>query len=251
MNQYLEYDLSLKLYVGIRDYAPAAEPAFMPQPLTRPFKSRAEAGRKLARALHAYELDADVVVVALPRRGLPVGYAVARALHAPLDICIVRNLCVPGTDHLAMGAIAADDVCVMNPDVLQEMRLSREVFDHVADVERRELHRREHAYLAGHEPIALDGRTVILVDDGAATGATLRAATAVVRQRGAAAIIVAVPVCPVLTCRRLRAQADAVYCMLSPESALDIRECYEDFAELDDDEVRRLLRRADAITVIN
>jgi putative phosphoribosyl transferase len=251
MNQYSQYDHSPALYAAIRDYAPVADLASVAPPLPRPFKSRADAGRRLARALHAYEFDPDVVVVAPPRGGLPVAYAVARALHVPLDICIVRNLCVPGAAHLAMGAIATDDVCVMNPDVLEERRLSREIFDEVADAERRELHRRQHAYLAGHEPVALDGRTVILVDDGAATGATLRAATAVVRQRRAATLIVAVPVCPITTCQGLRAQADEVHCLLRPESPVDIRECYDDFPELDDDEVRRLLRRADAIPAIN
>jgi putative phosphoribosyl transferase len=215
--------------------------------MMRKFKDRTAAGRALARALRSFRPDPNLVVVALPRGGVPVGYEVARTLHAPLDVCVVRKLGVPGYPELAMGTIASGDVCVMNPDVLLHLKISRQAFDEIAETEGYELRRRELAYRDGQGPAGVAGRTVVLVDDGLATGATMRAAIASMRRRGAARVIVAVPVGAEATCRSLGDQADDVYCLLRPEPFGAIGEWYEDFPQLSDDDVRRCLRRAAAI----
>jgi len=212
-----------------------------------PFLNRHEAGRALARVLRPYELDSDIVVIALPSGGVPIAYAVARALHAPLGVCVVRKLGVPGHPDLAMGAIASGDICVMNPGILEQFRITREVFDQVAQIQAAELRRREFACRIGLPSIPIAGRTVIVVDDGVATGASMRAATASMRQQGVERIMLATPLCAQSICRALSAQADRIYCLRRPESARPISESYEQFPLVTDDDVRHLLRRAAAI----
>ena len=210
------------------------------------FKDRTEAGRALGYSLRSLGLDPNLVVVALPRGGVPVGYEVARALHAPLEVCVARKLGVPSYPELAMGAIAAGDVCVMNPDVLLELRIPREVFDEVAQAQEYELCRQELAYRGATTEVDVAGRTVVLVDDGLATGATMRAAVAAMRQRGADRIIVAVPVGLQAACRSLLDQADNVYCLVQLERLGAIGQWYDQFPQLTDDDVSRYLRRAAA-----
>lgn len=214
--------------------------------MMRRFKDRSEAGRALARALRVYGGDPQLVVVALPRGGVPVAYEVARALHAPLDVCVVRKLGVPANPELAMGAVASGDVCVMNPEVIQHLRVPRAVFDAVAARERMELARREVAYRQGERAAEVAGRTVLIVDDGLATGATMRAAVAAVRRRAASRVIVAVPVGAESTCRALADEADEVFCLLRPRPFYAIGEWYDAFPQVGDEDVRRLLSRAPA-----
>jgi len=228
--------------------APAAEiappePAFTPPP----FLNRTEAGKALARLLRPYELDREVVVVGLPRGGIPVAYTIARALHTPLSFCPVRKLCVPGHHDLAMGAIAPAEICLMNPDVLEQFRVTRQVFDQVTERQTAEMGRCARAFGAAGKPAPVAGRTVILVDDGIATGATMRAATASMRQQGAERIIIATPVCTQSLHRSLSAQADDIVCLRRPQSPRPISETYEEFPLVQEDEVCRLLRRAAAI----
>jgi predicted phosphoribosyltransferase len=229
--------------------APVATEPAPPEPAftTPPFLNRTEAGRALARVLRPYELDPDVVVVGLPRGGIPIAYTIARALHIPLSFCPVRKLCVPGHHDLAMGAIAPGEVCVMIPDVLEQFRVTREVFDRVTELETAEMARCAQAYGAGRPPLPLADRTVILVDDGIATGATLRAATAAMHQQAAGRVIIATPVCTQSMYRSLSARADDIVCLRRLQSPRPISETYEEFPLVQEDEVRRLLRRAAAI----
>src|SRR5438067_1486447 len=176
------------------------------------FVDRREAGRVLAARLQQYAGHDDVVVLALPRGGVPVAYEVAEALGAPLDVFLVRKLGTPGHRELAMGAIASGGVRVLNDEVVGWYRIPPEQIDLVAQAEQRELERREQAYLEGRSPTPLKGRTVILIDDGLATGSTMRAAVQAVRKQGPARIIVAVPVGAPETCRDLAAIADEVIC---------------------------------------
>jgi predicted phosphoribosyltransferase len=209
------------------------------------FFDRVEAGRSLAAALRHYrtaEGRPPVVVVALPRGGVPVAYEVARALDAPLDVCVVRKLGVPGQEELAMGAVATGGVATLNRDVLRRLRIPPDVIDRVAAAERRELARRERLYRADRPPVDVAGQTVLLVDDGLATGATMRAAIAAVRHRGAAAVVVAVPVGAPDTCRVIADEVDDLVCLLRPEPFGAIGMWYRDFAQVPDDEVGRMLR---------
>ena len=221
------------------------EPAFS----SPPFLDRTDAGKALARLLRPYELDPDIVVVALPRGGVPLAYTVARTLHTPLSVCVVRKLGVPGHPDLAMGAIAPGEICVMNPAILEQFRVSREVFDRVAEAEAAELRRLELTCRTDRQTICLTDRTVILVDDGVATGATMRAATAAMRQLGAERIVIATHVCTQALCRSLSSQADEIHCLRRPQAPTPISATYEQFPLVQDDEVRRLLRRAAAIPV--
>ena len=210
----------------------------------RRFRDRLEAGRVLAALLTTYANRPDVLVLALPRGGVPVADEVAGALEAPLDVLIVRKLGVPGHEELALGAIASGGVRVLNDDLIEALRIPPELVEAVAAREERELARRERVYREGRPPVELRDRTVVLVDDGLATGATMRAAVQALRQRGAARIVVAVPTAARATCEALRAIADDVVCATTPEPFYAVGEWYEDFSETTDDEVRDILRRA-------
>jgi predicted phosphoribosyltransferase len=198
----------------------------------------------LADLLQGYARRNDVVVLALPRGGVPVAYEVANALHVPLDVFSVRKLGVPGHPELAMGAIASGGVQVLNEDVLAWYRPSADTVDAVARVEMRELDRRERVYREGRPLVLVEGRTVILVDDGLATGSTMRAAVQAVRQLRAARVVVAAPVGAPDTCDVLRRLADDVVCVLTPDRFVAVGAWYRDFSETTDDEVRKLLNPA-------
>jgi putative phosphoribosyl transferase len=207
----------------------------------RPYRDRADAGTRLAERLAAYAGRADVVVLGLPRGGVPVAAEVAGALGAPLDVFCVRKLGVPGDEELAMGAIATGGVVVLNERVVSELGVSAQVLAEVAAVEREELERRDRAYRGDRPPVPLAGRTVIVVDDGLATGATMRAAVRAVRAAGPRRVVVAVPVAASETCRAVEADADEVVCPLVPDGFRSVGGWYEDFSATSDDEVRRCL----------
>jgi putative phosphoribosyl transferase len=209
----------------------------------RPFKDRRDAGRRLAARLGRYAGRSDLLVLGLPRGGVPVAYEVAEALGAPLDVYLVRKLGVPGHEELAMGAIATSGVRILNMDVVQALRISEETIAAVAVDEQRELERRELEYRDGRPDPAIQGCTVILVDDGLATGSTMRAAAAALRAKEPARIIVAVPVATQETCEELRAEVEEVVCAVTPDQLYAIGLWYEDFSPTTDEEVRDLLRR--------
>ena len=213
----------------------------MPQVSTQPFADRAEAGELLAERLTAYRDRDDVVVLALPRGGVPVAREVARALGVRLDVYVVRKLGVPGHEELAMGAIATGGVRLLNHDVIDALGIPMNVIDAVAAREQQELERREQTYRGGRGPIALTNKTVILVDDGLATGATMRAAVMAARQQQPARVIVAVPVGAVSTCADLAAEADDVVCVRTPDPFVAVGLWYRDFTPTTDYEVRSLL----------
>ncbi len=208
------------------------------------FRDRTDAGQALAEKLKQYADRPDVLVLALPRGGVPVGYEIARALHAPLDVFLVRKLGLPGHEELAMGAIATGGVRVLNQDVVRPLQIPDEIIDMVASQELHELERRERVYRGDRPPPAVRGRTVILVDDGLATGSSMRAAVAALRQQGPARIVVAVPVGAAETCAEIRAQADDVICACTPDPFYAVGLWYRDFSQTTDDEVRELLERA-------
>jgi putative phosphoribosyl transferase len=209
-----------------------------------PYKNRIEAGGQLADLLQPYVNGPDVLILALPRGGVPIAYEVARRLRIELDLMLVRKLGVPGHEELAMGAIAPGGTLVLNEEVIRGLAISDEAIERVAAAEFQELRRREHAY-RGERPVPrIQSRRVILVDDGLATGATMRAAVAVVRQEQPAEVVVAVPVAPPDTVAALRQEADAVICPATPEPFLGIGRWYEDFAQVTDGDVRALLERA-------
>jgi putative phosphoribosyl transferase len=213
----------------------------MPQVSTQPFADRTEAGELLAEKLTAYRDRDDVVVLALPRGGVPVAREVSRALGVPLDVYMVRKLGVPGHEELAMGAIATGGVRLLNHDVIDALGIPMTVIDAVAAREQQELARREQAYRGDRGPIALTNKTVILVDDGLATGATMRAAVMAARQQQPARVIVAVPVGAISTCADLRAEADDVVCVRTPDPFVAVGLWYRDFTPTTDHEVRSLL----------
>ncbi|HEY3356190.1 MAG TPA: phosphoribosyltransferase family protein [Polyangia bacterium] len=207
----------------------------------RPFRDREHAGTLLGEELLRYRGAPDLIVLALPRGGVPVGAAVARALGAPLDVFVVRKLGLPGREELAMGAIASGGVRVVNEDVIEMLRVPREVVDRVAADEELELGRRERVYRADKPPVTLAGRTVILVDDGLATGASMRAAVAAVKERRPARLVVAVPVAAATTVAELRPAVDDLVCLVAPEEFSAVNLWYDHFPQLTDAEVRRLL----------
>jgi putative phosphoribosyl transferase len=217
---------------------------FPPEMAARRFRDRHDAGRRLAARLSAYAGRDDVCVLALPRGGVPVGYEVARALGAPLDLFLVRKLGVPGHEELAMGALASGGVRVLNERVVQQLRVPLAAIEHVAARERQELQRRERAYRGDRPPPEVRGRTVILVDDGLATGSTMRAAAAALQALHPARLVVAVPVAAAETCQEFRDEVDEVVCDLTPEPFYAVGLWYEDFSQTTDDEVRELLARA-------
>jgi predicted phosphoribosyltransferase len=208
------------------------------------FVDRADGGRQLAQALRRHAGLQDAIVLALPRGGVPVGYEVAHRLDLPLDVFLVRKLGVPGHEELAMGAIASGDVLVLNPEVVMSLRISAQVIDAVAARERPELERRDREYRDARPAPDLHGRTVILVDDGLATGSTMRAAVASVRRQGAGRIVVAVPVASPEACAEFRLEVDEFVCLLTPEWFAAVGEWYQDFSQTTDEEVRELLARA-------
>lgn len=206
----------------------------------RPYENRREAGVDLAARLVRYE-GSDTVVLALPRGGVPVGYEVARALKAPLDVFLVRKLGVPGHRELAMGAIASGGVRVLNDEVVEWYGITPAAIEQVAREEQIELERREHAYRNGRPPLPLEGRTVILVDDGLATGSTMRAAVQAIRTQRPGRIVVAVPVGAPDTCRQFADLADEVVCARTPEPFSAVGLWYRDFTPTNDAQVRELL----------
>jgi predicted phosphoribosyltransferase len=208
------------------------------------FSNRAEAGQLLAEKLGKYAGRDDVIVLGLPRGGVPVAYEVARRLGVPLDVFIVRKLGVPGFEELALGAIASGGVRVLNEDVVRALPKANELIESVTTRELAELGRREQIYRDGRPAPDIGGRTVILVDDGLATGATMRAAVAALRQLGAAKIVVAVPVGAADTCREIEQEVDETVCAMAPEWFQAVGQFYEDFSQTSDDEVRELLARA-------
>jgi predicted phosphoribosyltransferase len=210
----------------------------------RVFRDRAEAGRVLAEQLAAYADRPDVIVLALPRGGVPVGYEVAEALHAPLDVFLVRKLGVPGHEELAMGAVATGGVRVLNEQVVRALHIPDHVIDAVARWELEELARRERLYRGDRPPPDVRGRTVILVDDGLATGATMLAAVRALRQQQPERIVVAVPIASRDTCDLLRDEVDDVICAATPDPFYAVGLWYENFEQLTDEEVRELLARA-------
>ena len=212
--------------------------------MERAFPNRAEAGRLLAEKLENYVGRSDVVVLGLPRGGVPVAYEVAQRLGAPLDVFVVRKLGVPGFEELAAGAIASGGVRVLNEDVVSALPNADQLIESVTEKETVELERREQTYRDGRPAPELRDRVVILVDDGLATGATMRAAVAALRQRGVAKIVVAAPVGAPDTCRELEQEADETICAITPEFFQAVGQYYEDFSQTSDEEVRELLSRA-------
>lgn len=208
------------------------------------FRDRHDAGRRLAGSLSAYAGRPDAIVLALPRGGVPVAFEVAAALGVPLDVFLVRKLGAPGQPELAMGAIASGGARVLDRSLVARLGVSAAQVAEVEARELRELERRERAYRGDRPAPSVAGRTVILVDDGVATGASLKAAIAALREQGPAAIVAAVPVAPVSTRRALEALADEVVCVASPEPFYAVGNFYDDFGETGDEEVRELLARA-------
>jgi putative phosphoribosyl transferase len=210
--------------------------------MNTPFSSRREAGRELAMKLMTYANRGDVLVLALPRGGVPVAYEVSRALLAPLDVFLVRKLGVPGHEELAMGAIATGGVRVLNEDVT--IYIDKAVIDAVASREQVELQRRERLYRGNRPAPGVQGMTVILVDDGLATGSTMHAAAVALREMRPLKIIVAVPVAPPQTCEEFRSEVDEVVCAMTPEPFMAVGRWYADFSQTSDQEVRELLEKA-------
>jgi putative phosphoribosyl transferase len=213
----------------------------MPQVSSQPFRDRVEAGELLAEGLVRYRDRDDVVVLGLPRGGVPVASEVAAALHAPLDVFVVRKLGVPGHEELAMGAIATGGVRLVNDEVVDALGIPSSVLDSVAISEQLELDRREQLYRGDRASLGLTNKIVILVDDGLATGSTMRAAVKAVRQLQPAQVIVAVPVGAPSTCAQLAREADEVVCVRQPDPFVAVGLWYRDFAATSDHEVRSLL----------
>ncbi|HXA64007.1 MAG TPA: phosphoribosyltransferase [Bryobacteraceae bacterium] len=214
--------------------------------MRRRFRDRQDAGVQLAAALEVYANDPTVLVLGLPRGGVPVAYQVARALRAPLDVFVVRKLGVPGHRELAMGAIATGGVRVFNDDVIESLQISAPIIDAVARYEGAELERQQRAYRDDVPVPNVTGRTVIIVDDGLATGSTMRAAVRALRKSAPARIVVAVPVGASETCRSLRDEADEVVCAAVPRDFQAVSLWYDEFSQTTDQEVRSLLEAAAA-----
>ncbi|RKH51149.1 phosphoribosyltransferase [Corallococcus sp. AB050B] len=209
------------------------------------FRDRVDAGRALGQRLRVLlGGGGDLLVLALPRGGVPVGFEVARILGVPLDVFMVRKLGTPGHEELAMGAIATGGVTVLNASVVRRLGIPKSAIAAAAEREARELVRREHLFREGRPPARVEGRTVILVDDGLATGSTMRAALRALRQHGPARVVVGVPVGAPETCAEFEREADAVVCVHTPAPFYAVGQWFEDFTQTTDDEVRELLARA-------
>ena len=208
------------------------------------FRDREEAGRKLAEQLHAYANRKDVIVLGIPRGGVPVAFEVAKALDAPLDIFLSRKLGVPGQEELAFGAIATGGTRVLDRDIIEAAGISEEQIGQITARVKKELERRANLYRGARPPLKVEGLTVLLVDDGIATGSSMRAAIDSLRQMKPARLVVAVPVAPLSTCNRLRREVDEFVCVHMPEEFYAIGQFYEDFSQMADEEVTELLRRA-------
>jgi putative phosphoribosyl transferase len=211
------------------------------------FRDRADAGRYLAELLADYAGRDDTVVLALPRGGVPVGFEIARVLEAPLDVFVVRKLGVPGHEELAFGAIASGGAQILNSDVIRHVGLTSEAIDLVSEREHSELARRERLYRGDRPDNELGDKTAILVDDGLATGASMRAAVAAVRARGPARVVVAVPTAALETCAALSAEVDELVCPLRPRNFYAVSLWYDCFEQVSDDEVRTLLEKATGV----
>ena len=210
----------------------------------RHFRDRSEAGQLLAAKLHTYANRPDVIVLALPRGGVPVAFEVASVLRAPLDVFLVRKLGVPGYEELAMGAVATGGIRVLNEEIVRGLRIPDYVIDAVATWEEQELARRERVYRGESPQPDVQDRTVILVDDGLATGATMLAAIKALRRQQPARIVVAVPTASPEACGEMRTEADDVVCAITPEPFYSVGLWYEDFSQTTDEEVRDLLARS-------
>ena len=208
------------------------------------FRDRTEAGQKLARKLKAYANRQDVLVLGLPRGGVPVAFEVAKALNAPLDVFLVRKLGVPGREELAMGAIASGGVRIINQDVVENRQISSEAIARTAAVEQRELERREFAYRGNRPPLDLSDRTVILVDDGLATGATMHAAAIAIRKKQPKQIIAAVPVSALEVCNEFQVEVDKIICDETPKPFFAVGIWYQNFSQTTDAQVQKLLQIA-------
>lgn len=208
-----------------------------------PFQNRAEAGQRLAEELARYE-DDDPVVLALPRGGVSVGFEIARALQAPLDVVVVRKVGVPGHEELAMGAVASGGVLVRNEDVIGGLGISEEIIDRAAEAKRQEVSTRERAFRGARKTPDLKGKTVIVVDDGIATGSTMRAALLALRERDIGHLVVAVPVASESACNEMRSLADDVICLIATDDLIAVGQWYRDFSQVSDDEVVSLLEDA-------
>ena len=208
------------------------------------FRNRMHAGQVLAEMLRGYCNREDVVVLALPRGGVPVAFEIANALHVPLDVFLVRKLGVPGQEELAMGAIATGGIRVLNNEVVKHLGIPEHVIDSATQAEQRELDRREQVYRGNRQPPQVHGWTMIFVDDGLATGSTMRAAVTALRQQKPAHIVVAVPVAAASTCQEFQDEVDQIICATTPEPFYGVGQWYEDFSQTSDEEVRDLLDRA-------
>jgi putative phosphoribosyl transferase len=212
--------------------------------MSKLFHDRTEAGQTLASLLSEYAGRKDVLVLALPRGGVPVAFEVAQALDAPLDIFVVRKLGLPSNEELAMGALASGNIRVLNDEVVQSFGISERTIETVAEKEQVELERRERLYRGDSGLPSIRGKTILLVDDGVATGSTMRAAVAAIRRQHPAQIIVAVPVAPPSTCDTLRTEADQVVCVATPEPFYAVGQWYRVFDQTTDRQVRELYERS-------
>ncbi|MGA8145848.1 MAG: phosphoribosyltransferase family protein [Candidatus Acidiferrales bacterium] len=215
------------------------------------FQDREEAGRKLAEQLHEYANRKDVIVLGIPRGGVPVAFEVAKALNAPLDIFLSRKLGVPGQEELAFGAIATGGTRVLDPEIIEAAGISEEQIEQITAKVKKELERRENLYRGSRIPLKVEGLTALLVDDGIATGSSMRAAINALRQMNPARIVVAVPVAPLSTCNRLRPEVDKLICVHTPVDFYAIGQFYEDFSQVGDEEVTALLHWAEPPAVHN
>ncbi len=208
------------------------------------FRDRVDAGGKLAKQLSTYANRSDVIVLGIPRGGVPVAFEVANALNAPLDVFLSRKLGVPGQEELAFGAVATGGIRVLDHELIDAVGIPEHEIERITEHVKMELERREDVYRSGRPPLDVEGQTVILVDDGIATGSSMRAAINALRQMKPARIVIAVPVAPVSTCERLREDVDELVCIDTPEPFFAIGQFYEDFSQLTDEEVTLLLHRA-------
>ena len=213
--------------------------------MTTGFCNRTEAGRLLAKKLTVYAKCPNVIVLALPRGGTPVAFEIANTLNLPLDICLVRKLGLPGNAELAIGAVAIGGVRVLNQDIIAEFGVSDDAIERVTAKEQRELERRDRLYRQSRPPSNLRNQTLIIVDDGIATGSTLHAAILALKQQNPARIVVAIPVAPLATYTALKSEVDEFVCLKTPVSLYSISLWYKDFSQISDQEVRDLLQWSD------